>query len=244
MSHMENALFNQIGPTYDTNMTATQITVTQSNQDECQLLSHPMPIPSNNLYLHPQYAYPGSTTFEHQFESFSPDEFNLNEVVDNQYLLPGNPCSPSVDEYGYLSASQYSQYSQDEFTPYSTSPMEDFTEFNAIHSNRSVSPYPDSMYYSDRSLSPMPQDSMVYEPMLAPNDDYYVKERRRSISNDRSSEKGRRRRRKHNQIVRKYECDYPDCTKSYGTVTHLNTHRTQKNHGARLTKQDFNEDMG
>ena len=48
-----------------------------------------------------------------------------------------------------------------------------------------------------------------------------------------------RKRRKSNEIDRKFFCDYPLCHKSYGTITHLNTHRISKSHGQRMTKQDF-----
>eukprot|EP00835_Amoeboradix_gromovi_P004575 NODE_364_length_10092_cov_0.435905.p5 type:complete len:174 gc:universal NODE_364_length_10092_cov_0.435905:5383-5904(+) len=40
-----------------------------------------------------------------------------------------------------------------------------------------------------------------------------------------------RKRRKSNEIDRKFFCDFPLCHKSYGTITHLNTHRVSKGHG-------------
>ena len=40
-----------------------------------------------------------------------------------------------------------------------------------------------------------------------------------------------RKRRKSNEIDRRFFCDYPLCHKSYGTITHLNTHRVSKGHG-------------
>lgn len=50
---------------------------------------------------------------------------------------------------------------------------------------------------------------------------------------------GRRFRRRYNQIVRKYSCASPGCTKSYGSLNHLNTHIVTKKHGYRKSKADF-----
>ena len=49
----------------------------------------------------------------------------------------------------------------------------------------------------------------------------------------------RRFRRRYNQIVRKYSCTTPGCTKSYGSLNHLNTHIVTKKHGYRKSKADF-----
>ncbi|KAI5961316.1 hypothetical protein CANMA_003836 [Candida margitis] len=51
--------------------------------------------------------------------------------------------------------------------------------------------------------------------------------------------KSRRFRRRYNQIVRKYPCSYPGCSKSYGSLNHLNTHIVTKKHGPRKSKLDF-----
>lgn len=50
---------------------------------------------------------------------------------------------------------------------------------------------------------------------------------------------GRRFRRRYNQIVRHYSCSYPGCSKSYGSLNHLNTHIVTKKHGQRKSKSDF-----
>ncbi|GEQ68985.1 hypothetical protein JCM33374_g2655 [Metschnikowia sp. JCM 33374] len=61
-------------------------------------------------------------------------------------------------------------------------------------------------------------------------------------------QKSRRFRRRYYQIHRKYNCTYPGCTKSYGSLNHLNTHIVTKKHGMRKSKADFkhteNEQMG
>ncbi|KAI5968931.1 hypothetical protein KGF57_000046 [Candida theae] len=51
--------------------------------------------------------------------------------------------------------------------------------------------------------------------------------------------KNRRFRRRYNQIVRKYPCSFPGCSKSYGSLNHLNTHIVSKKHGPRKSKLDF-----
>lgn len=53
---------------------------------------------------------------------------------------------------------------------------------------------------------------------------------------------GRRFRRRYNQIVRHYSCSYPGCSKSYGSLNHLNTHIVTKKHGQRKSKSDFQSD--
>lgn len=40
--------------------------------------------------------------------------------------------------------------------------------------------------------------------------------------------RGRRFRRRYNQILRKYMCSFPGCSKSYGSLNHLNTHIVSK----------------
>lgn len=54
-----------------------------------------------------------------------------------------------------------------------------------------------------------------------------------------AANKHRRFRRRYYQIFRKYNCTFPGCTKSYGSLNHLNTHIVTKKHGLRKSKQDF-----
>jgi hypothetical protein len=41
----------------------------------------------------------------------------------------------------------------------------------------------------------------------------------------------KRPRRRYDEIERLYQCSYPDCTKAYGTLNHLNAHVTMQKHG-------------
>ena len=43
----------------------------------------------------------------------------------------------------------------------------------------------------------------------------------------------KRPRRRYDEIERLYQCSWPDCNKSYGTLNHLNAHVTMQNHGVK-----------
>lgn len=45
----------------------------------------------------------------------------------------------------------------------------------------------------------------------------------------------KRPRRRYDEIERMYNCDYPGCTKAYGTLNHLNSHKTMQKHGPKAT---------
>jgi hypothetical protein len=45
------------------------------------------------------------------------------------------------------------------------------------------------------------------------------------------SQPKKRARRRYDEIERMYCCNYPGCTKGYGTLNHLNAHITMQKHG-------------
>ncbi|KAI0244850.1 hypothetical protein L0F63_001015 [Massospora cicadina] len=51
----------------------------------------------------------------------------------------------------------------------------------------------------------------------------------------------KRVRRRYNEIERHYCCKYPGCTKSYGTLNHLNDHIQLQSHGPRHTPDMYRE---
>ncbi|KAG8860342.1 hypothetical protein FRB96_003991 [Tulasnella sp. 330] len=51
----------------------------------------------------------------------------------------------------------------------------------------------------------------------------------------------KRPRRKPGEIERLYRCNYQDCSKSYGTLNHLNAHVHMQRHGAKRTPGEFKE---
>ena len=53
------------------------------------------------------------------------------------------------------------------------------------------------------------------------------------------SDFSKRQRRKHTEMERIYDCDFPGCDKAYESISHLNTHREKKNHGDKMSIYDF-----
>ncbi|GAA6021654.1 hypothetical protein JCM10207_008100 [Rhodosporidiobolus poonsookiae] len=51
----------------------------------------------------------------------------------------------------------------------------------------------------------------------------------------------KRPRRRYDEIERLYNCDYPGCTKAYGTLNHLNSHKMMQKHGPKSTPAQFKE---
>jgi len=51
----------------------------------------------------------------------------------------------------------------------------------------------------------------------------------------------KRPRRRYDEIERHYACNYPGCTKSYGTLNHLNAHVQMQKHGAKRHPSEFKE---
>ncbi|KAH7890787.1 hypothetical protein F5I97DRAFT_1799133 [Phlebopus sp. FC_14] len=51
----------------------------------------------------------------------------------------------------------------------------------------------------------------------------------------------KRPRRRYDEIERLYQCSWPDCTKSYGTLNHLNAHVTMQKHGPKRSPNEFKE---
>lgn len=49
------------------------------------------------------------------------------------------------------------------------------------------------------------------------------------------SQPAKRPRRRYDEIERLYTCDYPGCQKAYGTLNHLNSHKTMQKHGPKST---------
>ncbi|EJF64392.1 hypothetical protein DICSQDRAFT_54208, partial [Dichomitus squalens LYAD-421 SS1] len=51
----------------------------------------------------------------------------------------------------------------------------------------------------------------------------------------------KRPRRRYDEIERLYQCSWPNCTKAYGTLNHLNAHVTMQRHGAKRSPNEFKE---
>ena len=51
----------------------------------------------------------------------------------------------------------------------------------------------------------------------------------------------KRPRRRYDEIERLYKCSWPDCTKTYGTLNHLNAHVVMQRHGNKRSPNEFKE---
>ncbi|KAI8889274.1 hypothetical protein K501DRAFT_159978, partial [Backusella circina FSU 941] len=51
----------------------------------------------------------------------------------------------------------------------------------------------------------------------------------------------KRPRRRYDEIERLYHCNWPGCTKSYGTLNHLNAHVSMQQHGPKRHPNEFKE---
>ncbi|EGG08134.1 uncharacterized protein MELLADRAFT_71473 [Melampsora larici-populina 98AG31] len=51
----------------------------------------------------------------------------------------------------------------------------------------------------------------------------------------------KRARRRFDEVERLYDCNYPGCTKGYGTLNHLNAHIAMQKHGPKRLPQEFKE---
>ncbi|KZT69248.1 hypothetical protein DAEQUDRAFT_636399, partial [Daedalea quercina L-15889] len=51
----------------------------------------------------------------------------------------------------------------------------------------------------------------------------------------------KRPRRRYDEIERLYQCSWPNCTKAYGTLNHLNAHVTMQKHGPKRSPGEFKE---
>ncbi|KAL0077938.1 hypothetical protein J3Q64DRAFT_1646438 [Phycomyces blakesleeanus] len=51
----------------------------------------------------------------------------------------------------------------------------------------------------------------------------------------------KRPRRKYHEVERLYQCNFPDCTKAYGTLNHLNAHVCMQGHGLKRHPNEFKE---
>ncbi|GJE90917.1 hypothetical protein PsYK624_070630 [Phanerochaete sordida] len=51
----------------------------------------------------------------------------------------------------------------------------------------------------------------------------------------------KRPRRRYDEIERLYRCSWPNCTKAYGTLNHLNAHVTMQKHGVKRSPGEFKE---
>ncbi|CAH7681647.1 hypothetical protein BY996DRAFT_4580378, partial [Phakopsora pachyrhizi] len=105
------------------------------------------------------------------------------------------------------------------------------------------------MYSSHRPLSfsqqqhgPIPFGSSSHvKPVLAEHHQLGIGSERLYNFNILPGAPRKRARRRFDEVERLYDCNYPGCTKAYGTLNHLNAHITMQKHGPKRMPQEFKE---
>ncbi|CAO3697447.1 unnamed protein product [Rhizopus stolonifer] len=105
------------------------------------------------------------------------------------------------------------------------------------------------------AVSMMNFDSMYIPPVVSQPSDMteYNRTRQASNASHSSTEKiysfveipgtnqKKRPRRRYDEIERLYHCNWPACTKAYGTLNHLNAHVSMQKHGPKRNPAEFKE---
>ncbi|EIE76647.1 hypothetical protein G6F47_012993 [Rhizopus delemar] len=111
------------------------------------------------------------------------------------------------------------------------------------------------LYDNNATLDP----SMIDPPMfnlisssLTDPQQLMIRQRQESVSSSSSDKvysfvaipgtnQKKRPRRRYDEIERLYHCNFPGCTKSYGTLNHLNAHVSMQQHGPKRQPSEFKE---
>jgi hypothetical protein len=101
-------------------------------------------------------------------------------------------------------------------------------------------PVPQSNYhsgYSGRAAYPSAQPLSVYPSPGQPPMASFIP----SVVEDEAHQRKRRHRRRFEEVDRHYSCTFPGCSKSYGTLNHLNHHIVLQKHGPKRNPAEFRE---
>lgn len=152
---------------------------------------------------------------------------------------------------GPATSNPQSQYRFDSYDDHSSSPSSSIP-LGHNHSHGSQS---SMMSGSSASATSSSSSSVGGGPTLpkSPMDNYNYSNQRSSVGHPSSqstvysfvplpgAQQQKRARRKYEDIERIYNCNYPNCTKAYGTLNHLNAHITMQGHGEKRTPAEFKE---
>ena len=86
----------------------------------------------------------------------------------------------------------------------------------------------------DQNFSSRPSQSNDDSAYIPTPDDEPAPSRSRGFASA-AGKASKRPRRRYDEIERIYTCDYPGCEKAYGTLNHLNSHKTMQKHGPKST---------
>ena len=219
--------------------------------------SQPMSAPHNQLRYPSNQRNPSSSSFYP-----TPDSAIDHRRMSEPALLSGSHPSayrPVDSRYNYASSSAYSPPSL--HYPVSSRPA--YAVHSRTDSNASSADYRSQQTHDDTlsdpsNHSPRPStgstgavDSTVHVQSLSPHPSVSPDISTQALSRDQNPSSPsnpnrtyafvslpgttirKRPRRRYNEIERLYHCSWPDCTKSYGTLNHLNAHVAMQKHGAR-----------
>ncbi|SCV74965.1 BQ2448_7994 [Microbotryum intermedium] len=165
----------------------------------------------------PEVAHPHS---EHQRYSSGPDEH-------------GSPSSSSIFQFGppprasdagfYLSSQDHEGFSHSRPTTADSRPGSSHAQAQTLRRGSGFSPPSQGKASNTDSRAQSGNSSKVYNFVTA------------------AGQTTKRPRRRFDEIERLYGCDYPGCQKSYGTLNHLNSHKTMQKHGPKSTPAQFKE---
>jgi hypothetical protein len=148
-----------------------------------------------------------------------------DDVYENGLYEPISPLNPNFPS-GLLSSPGV-HYSPGGGDPYGPSPP------NTATSTSSAPPLGSLGYSSFGSHSQLPH--MQRGPSLHPSFTGDANSKTYSFVALPGNTVKKRPRRRYDEIERLYQCSWPDCNKSYGTLNHLNAHVTMQKHGPKRT---------
>ncbi|KAI9266986.1 hypothetical protein BY458DRAFT_512422 [Sporodiniella umbellata] len=124
---------------------------------------------------------------------------------------------------------------------------------NAVYDAESILPT-DTMLYHQATLDPSLMDPYMLQSGLTATDQAILMGRQRqsslcSTGSDKiysfvaipGTHHKKRPRRRYDEIERLYHCNFEGCTKSYGTLNHLNAHVSMQQHGPKRQPSEFKE---
>jgi len=218
--------------------------------------SQPMSAPHNQLRYPSNQRNPSSSFYP------TPDSAIDHRRMSEPALLSGSHPSayrPVDSRYNYASSSAYSPPS----LHYSGPPRPAYAVHSRTDSNASSTDYRSQQTHDDAfsdpsNHSPRPStgstgvaDSTVQVHSLSPHSSVSPDISTQALSKDQNPSSPsnpnktyafvslpgttirKRPRRRYDEIERLYHCSWPDCTKSYGTLNHLNAHVVMQKHGPR-----------
>ncbi|SGZ21599.1 BQ5605_C021g09387 [Microbotryum silenes-dioicae] len=162
----------------------------------------------------------GHAHSEHQRYSSGPDEH-------------GSPSSSSIFQYGppprasdagfYPSSQDHDGFSHSRPTTADSRPGSSHAQAQTLRRGSEFSPPSQGKGSNSESRGQSGSSSKAYNFVTA------------------AGQTTKRPRRRFDEIERLYGCDYPGCQKSYGTLNHLNSHKTMQKHGPKSTPAQFKE---